>query len=57
MDSILNLIMSNGVTGAVLAYFIWKDSSFNKELIDVISKFNVNTELLISMFKGGFKSA
>jgi len=40
LEQIINLIMNNGVTVCVLAYFIWRDKSFMTKLDATLEKIN-----------------
>ena len=40
MESIVNLIVSNGLGVVLVGYFIYKDYKFNESILNVLGKIN-----------------
>lgn len=38
MEEIVNIIVSNGMAVAIVAYFLFKDYKFNGQIIDVLGE-------------------
>ena len=38
MEEIVNIIVSNGMAVAIVAYFLYKDYKFNGQIIDVLGE-------------------
>lgn len=38
MNEIVNIIVSNGMAVAIVAYFLYKDYKFNGQIIDVLGE-------------------
>lgn len=48
MDDFVNLIVSNGMSVVIIAYFLYKDYRFNASIINVLSEVKeVLTELRV----------
>lgn len=46
MESFVNLIVTNGMSVVIIAYFLFKDYKFNQQIIDVLGEMkDVLTEL------------
>lgn len=46
MEDIVNLIVSNGMSVVIIAYFLFKDYKFNEQIISVLEKINETLAIL-----------
>lgn len=51
-EEIVKIITDNATTLVILAYFVYKDITINKEMIKAIDKFTNAIELIKEMTKG-----
>lgn len=49
MNEIVDIIVSNGMSVALVAYFIYKDYKFNQNIIDVLGEIKE----VLALLKGG----
>lgn len=38
MEELVNLIVSNGMSVVIIAYFLWKDYKFNGSIVDILTE-------------------
>lgn len=50
MEDIVNVLVNNGIGVAVIAYFIFRDYSFNKQLNDTLKSLEDSVELIKEYF-------
>lgn len=46
MEDMVNLIVSNGMSVVIIAYFLFKDYKFNEQIISVLEKINETLAIL-----------
>lgn len=51
-EEIVRLITDNATTIVILAYFVYKDITINKDMIKAIEKFTETIELIKELKKG-----
>lgn len=51
MEQIITLIVNNGLTAVIVAYFLWKDAKFNNQIISVLGEIKTVLEVLKTVVK------